>query len=58
MGNVYMNKVTAWAIIATVTRDDGTWFDRTITEVDDDTASSVDEFLTQYEKEELNEQRL
>ena len=53
-----MSKVTAWAIIATVTRDDGTWFDRTITEVDDDTASSVDEFLTQYEKEELNEQRL
>ena len=34
-----MNKVTAWAIIATVTRDDGTWFDRTITEVDDDTAT-------------------
>ena len=58
MGNVYMNKVTGWAIIATVTRDDGTWFDRTITEVDNDTATSVDKFLTQYEKEELNEQRL
>lgn len=53
-----MNRVTGWAIIATVTRDDGTWFDKTITEVDNDTASTIDKFLTQHEKEELNEQKL
>ena len=27
---------------------DGTWYDETITEMDDDTASAVDTFLTEY----------
>jgi hypothetical protein len=29
-------------------RSDGTWYTETITEIDDDTASSIDEFLTEY----------
>ena len=40
------NKVTSWAIIATITRPNGTWFDRTITNVDNETATAVDTFLT------------
>ena len=41
-------KITGWAIVATVERPDGTWFDHTITEIDDDTASTVDTFLNDY----------
>jgi hypothetical protein len=51
-------KVTGWAIVATVERPDGTWFDHTITEIDDDTASTVDAFLNDYkttEEEGLDE---
>jgi hypothetical protein len=35
-------------------RPDGTWYTDTITDIDDDTASAVDTFLTEYceEKEE------
>jgi hypothetical protein len=40
-------KVTSWAIVATVERSDGTWFDRTITDVDKETATAVDTFLTE-----------
>jgi hypothetical protein len=40
-------KVTSWAIVATVERPDGTWFDRTITDVDNETATAVDTFLTE-----------
>ena len=50
------HKITAWVIIATVERPDGTWYDETITEIDDDTASSVDTFLTEY-IEEKNKER-
>ena len=42
------DKCTSWAIVATMERPDGTWYDETITEIDDDTASSVDQFLTEY----------
>ena len=42
------DKCTSWAIVATMERPDGTWYDETITEIDDDTASSVDSFLTEY----------
>jgi len=42
------DKCTGWAIVATMERPDGTWYDETITEIDDDTASSVDQFLTEY----------
>ena len=52
-------KITGWAIVATVERPDGTWYDETITDVDDDTASYVDSFLTEYynEMEEDNESK-
>ena len=40
------HKCTGWAIVATMERPDGTWYD--------ETASAVDTFLTKYceEKEE------
>ena len=41
-------KVTGWAIVATIERPDGTWFDNTITDVDKETASTVDAFLNDY----------
>jgi len=41
-------KCTSWAIVATIERKDGTWYTDTITEIDDDTASSVDTFLNEY----------
>ena len=42
------HKCTGWAIVATMERPDGTWYDETIKEMDDDTASAVDTFLTEY----------
>ena len=39
-------KCINWAIVATMERPDGTWYTDTITDIDDDTASSVDQFLT------------
>ena len=49
-------KCTGWAIVTTMEREDGTWYTETITDIDDDTASSVDNFLTEYcENEEGNE---
>ena len=50
-------KCTSWAIVTTVERPDGTWYDETITDVDDDTASYVDSFLTEYceDKEKSND---
>ncbi len=49
-------KYTGWAIVTTMEREDGTWYTETITDVDDDTASSVDNFLTEYcENEEGDE---
>ena len=49
------DKCTGWAIVATIERSDGTWYDETILDIDDDTASSVDEFLTDYIKEKNEE---
>ena len=46
--NNMADKCTSWAIVTTMERPDGTWYDETITEIDDDTASSVDQFLTEY----------
>lgn len=43
-----MRKIVSWAIVATVERPDGTWFTDTITDIDDSTASIVDDFLTEY----------
>jgi len=41
-------KCTSWAIVATIERPDGTWYTDTVTEIDDDTASTVDDFLSEY----------
>ena len=41
-------KCTGWAIVTTMEREDGTWYTETITDIDDDTALSVDNFLTEY----------
>jgi len=49
-------KCTSWAIVATIERKDGTWYIDTITEIDDDTASSVDTFLNEY-IDEKNEEK-
>ena len=51
------HKCTGWAIVATMKRPDGTWYTDTITDIDDDTASSVDTFLTEYceDKEKSND---
>tara|TARA_R100000008_G_scaffold74709_1_gene53615 strand:- start:782 stop:937 length:156 start_codon:yes stop_codon:yes gene_type:complete len=39
---------TGWSIVATMKRANGTYYTETITEMDDDTASTVDTFLTEY----------
>ena len=49
-------KITGWAIVATVERQDGTWYTDNITDIDDETASSVDTFLTDYIKEKNKEE--
>jgi len=41
-------KCINWAIVATMERPDGTWYTETITDVDKQTASYVDDFLTEY----------
>ena len=50
-------KITSWAIVVTIERSNGTWYDETITEIDDDTASSVDTFLTKYIEEKNKEDK-
>ena len=42
------HKCTGWAIVATMERPNGTWYTDTILDIDDDTASAVDSFLTEY----------
>ena len=42
------DKCTGWAIVATMERPDDTWYTDTITDIDDDTALTVDTFLTEY----------
>ena len=42
------DKCTGWAIVTTAERPDGTWYDETITDIDDETARAVDTFLTEY----------
>jgi len=50
------DKCTGWAIVATMERPDKTNYTETITDIDDSTASIVDDFLTEYceQKEEEN----
>ncbi len=49
-------KCTGWAIVATMERPDGTYYTESITEIDDDTASTVDTFLTEYCEEKEKEE--
>jgi len=52
-----IDKCTGWAIVATMERPNKTWYTETITDIDDSTASIVDDFLTEYceLKEETND---
>tara|TARA_E500000081_G_C5961397_1_gene273911 strand:+ start:242 stop:427 length:186 start_codon:yes stop_codon:yes gene_type:complete len=47
-----MNKVTSWAVVCTITRPNGTWFDRTITEMPDSVSEPMDQYLTEVMAEE------
>ena len=51
------DKCTGWAIVATMERPDKTNYTETITDIDDSTASIVDDFLTEHceMKEENND---
>ena len=46
-----VDKCTSWAIVTTMERPDGTWYDETITDIDDTTSSYVDDFLTNHMKD-------
>ena len=51
-------KVTSWAIVATVERPDGTWFDHTITDFPEHIGIAINEWLQDYkttEEENLDE---
>ena len=50
-------KCINWAIVATMERPDGTWFTATITQIDNETSTAVDNFLTEYceDKEKEND---
>ena len=52
-----IDKCTGWAIVTTMERPDKTTYTETITDIDDSTASIVDDFLTEYceMKEEKND---
>ena len=45
-------EVTSWAIVTTITRPDGTWFDRTITDFPEHIGIEINDWLTDYIKEE------
>ena len=49
-------KCINWAIVTTMERPDGTWFTDTVTEVDKETSTAVDEFLTKYVEDEEGEE--
>jgi hypothetical protein len=52
------DKCTGWAIVATMERTDKTWYTETITDIDDSTASIVDDFLTEYCEQKEHRHRL
>ena len=51
------HKITDWTITIVVERPDGTWFTDTITQIDNETSTAVDNFLTEYceDKEKEND---
>tara|TARA_R110000765_G_scaffold92771_1_gene175089 strand:+ start:117 stop:281 length:165 start_codon:yes stop_codon:yes gene_type:complete len=48
------HKCTSWAIVCTIERPDGTWFDKTIIDIPDDVSQPIDDWLTYYTKEEYD----
>ena len=56
IGGGMKRKCINWAIVTTMERPDGTWFTDTITEVDKETSTAVDEFLTKYVEDEEGEE--
>ena len=49
------HECTGWSLVLTITRPDGTWFDKTITDFKDDNVSiSIYEWLTYYMEEEYD----
>ena len=46
------HECTGWSLVLTITRPDGTWFDKTITDMPDNVSITVNEWLTDYMKEE------
>jgi len=46
------HECTGWSLVITITRSDGTWFDKTITNMPDNVSITVNEWLTDYMKEE------
>ena len=43
-----------WAIVVTITRPNGTWFSKTITDFPDTNGIDVNEWLAEYVKEEYD----
>jgi len=43
-----------WIIVATITRPDGTWFDKTIGDFPDTIGMDINEWLADYVKEEYD----
>ena len=50
-----MKKIKSWAIVVEWEYDNGTWNTETITDLPSDVSSSVDQWLSDYEKEENND---
>ena len=48
------HKCTSWAIVCTIERPDGTWFDKTIIDIPDDVSQPIDDWLTHYMEEEYD----
>ena len=48
---------TGWAIVTTVEKPNGTYYTETITDINDFTASIVDDFLTEYYNDKENDVR-
>ena len=49
--NVASPRVSGWAIVMTWERPDGTWYTETRTEIPDDVANPIDDYITELEDE-------
>ena len=48
------HECTGWSLVLTITRPDGTWFDKTIIDIPDDVSQPIDDWLTEYMEEEYD----